>query len=63
VLLNEAVPLGIVTSIAGSNRCFVSITGLAGHAGTVPMHLRHDAAAAAAESYLPSRSAAEHAGW
>jgi len=25
------VPLGIVTSIAGSTRCFVSITGLAGH--------------------------------
>jgi len=52
VLLNEAVPLGIVTSIAGSTRCFVSITGLAGHAGTVPMHLRRDAAAAAAEVVL-----------
>jgi len=52
VLLNEGVPLGIVTSIAGSTRCFVSITGLAGHAGTVPMHLRRDAAAAAAEVVL-----------
>jgi len=52
VLLNEAVPLGVVTSIAGSVRCLVSITGLAGHAGTVPMHLRRDAAAAAAEVVL-----------
>ncbi|MDB6091930.1 MAG: uraD [Gammaproteobacteria bacterium] len=52
VLLNEGLPLGVVTSIAGSLRCFVSITGLAGHAGTVPMHLRRDAAAAAAEIVL-----------
>jgi beta-ureidopropionase / N-carbamoyl-L-amino-acid hydrolase len=52
VLLNESAPLGVVTSIAGSIRCLVSITGLAGHAGTVPMHLRRDAAAAAAELVL-----------
>jgi len=52
VLLNEDVPLGVVTSIAGSIRCLVSISGLAGHSGTVPMHLRRDAAAAAAELVL-----------
>lgn len=52
VLLNERLPLGVVTSIAGSVRCLVSITGLAGHAGTVPMHLRRDAAVAAAELIL-----------
>jgi N-carbamoyl-L-amino-acid hydrolase len=52
VLLNESAPLGVVTSIAGSVRSLVSITGLAGHAGTVPMHLRRDAAAAAAELVL-----------
>jgi allantoate deiminase/N-carbamoyl-L-amino-acid hydrolase len=52
VLLNEELPLGVVTSIAGSIRCLVTITGLAGHAGTVPMHLRRDAAAAAAELTL-----------
>ena len=52
VLLNEAAPLGVVTSIAGSIRCLVTITGLAGHAGTVPMNLRRDAAAAAAEVVL-----------
>jgi N-carbamoyl-L-amino-acid hydrolase len=52
VLLNESKPLGVVTSIAGSIRHLVSVTGLAGHAGTVPMHLRRDAAAAAAELVL-----------
>src|SRR5262249_24899193 len=52
VLLGEGLPLGVVTSIAGSARAAVTITGLAGHAGTVPMHMRRDAAAAAAEIVL-----------
>ena len=52
VLLEEVRALGVVTGIAGSVRYNVSITGLAGHAGTVPMNLRRDAAAAAAEIVL-----------
>jgi N-carbamoyl-L-amino-acid hydrolase len=52
VLLSEDRALGVVTSIAGSTRATVTITGLAGHAGTVPMSLRQDAAAAAAELVL-----------
>lgn len=52
LLLNENLPLGVVTAIAGSVRYSLSITGLAGHAGTVPMNLRRDAAAAAAEIVL-----------
>jgi allantoate deiminase/N-carbamoyl-L-amino-acid hydrolase len=52
VLLDAGRPVGVVTGIAGSLRSLVSITGLAGHAGTVPMTLRHDAAAAAAEIVL-----------
>jgi N-carbamoyl-L-amino-acid hydrolase len=52
VLLNEQRALGVVTSIAGSVRYDVSVVGLAGHAGTVPMALRRDAAAAAAEIVL-----------
>src|SRR5207237_303530 len=51
-LLNAGAPLGVVTSIAGSIRSLVSITGLAGHAGTVPMQGRRDAAAAAGELIL-----------
>jgi len=52
VLLQRDLPVGIVTSIAGSGRFRVVIRGVAGHAGTVPMALRHDAAAAAAEIVL-----------
>jgi allantoate deiminase/N-carbamoyl-L-amino-acid hydrolase len=52
VLLDAGRSLGVVTSIAGSVRMLATITGLAGHAGTVPMALRRDAAAAAAEIVL-----------
>jgi len=52
VLLEAGRPLGVVTSIAGSVRMLMTITGLAGHSGTVPMTLRRDAAAAAAEIVL-----------
>ena len=52
VLLQRGLPVGIVTSIAGSTRFRVTIEGLAGHAGTVPMSLRRDAAATAAEIVL-----------
>jgi hydantoinase/carbamoylase family amidase len=52
VLLEEGLPVGIVSAIAGTVRCMVTITGTAGHAGTVPMTRRHDAAAAAAELVL-----------
>ena len=52
MLLQEDLPVGVVTSIAGAVRHQVTVTGAAGHAGTVPMQLRHDAAAAAAEIVL-----------
>ncbi len=52
VLSSENLPVGVVTSIAGSTRNRVCVTGVGGHSGTVPMHLRHDAAAAAAELTL-----------
>jgi N-carbamoyl-L-amino-acid hydrolase len=52
VLLNENLPLGVVTAISGASRFIVEVTGLAGHAGTVPMPLRRDAAMAAAEMGL-----------
>lgn len=41
--------VGIVTAIAGQKRRAIRFTGTAGHAGTTPMELRHDAFAAAAE--------------
>ena len=45
-------PLGIVTDVAGQSRATLTFRGQAGHAGTVPMHLRKDALAAAAEVVL-----------
>ncbi len=52
VLLREQLPVGVVTAIAGCARHSITIIGTAGHAGTVPMTARHDAAAAAAEIVL-----------
>ncbi len=42
-------PVGVVTAISGATRLAASLTGMAGHAGTVPMQLRRDALAGAAE--------------
>ena len=52
VLLQRGLPVGIVTSIAGSCRYQVDLRGTASHAGTTPMTMRRDAAAAAAEIIL-----------
>lgn len=52
VLLDEGRALGVVTAINGAERHALVVTGRAGHAGTVPMRLRRDAAAAAAEMVL-----------
>jgi allantoate deiminase/N-carbamoyl-L-amino-acid hydrolase len=52
VLLDKDLPVGIVTSIAGSRRFLVEFSGVASHAGTTPMALRKDAATAAAEVLL-----------
>jgi allantoate deiminase len=48
VLEAENRPVGIVTAINGASRGHVKLTGESGHAGAVPMALRHDALAAAA---------------
>jgi allantoate deiminase len=52
VLLSEGLPVGVVTAIAGASRLRVTVTGLAGHAGTVPMGSRQDALTAASEMVL-----------
>ena len=49
VLEAENLPVGTVTAINGASRFAVTVTGMAGHAGTVPMPLRRDALAGAAE--------------
>lgn len=52
VLLGDDLPVGVVTAIAGASRLRLAVTGLAGHAGTVPMGRRQDALAAASEMVL-----------
>ena len=49
ILEEKDVPVGIVKSITGIERHDICVTGKAGHAGTVPMHLRHDALVAASQ--------------
>lgn len=49
VLEKEGLPVGVVTAISGATRLAVELRGMAGHAGTVPMTLRRDALAGAAE--------------
>jgi allantoate deiminase len=52
VLEAEGLPVGVVTGIAVGSRFRVTVTGTAGHAGTVPMGRRRDALAAAAAMIL-----------
>jgi len=52
VLETEGEALGVVTAICGIERHMVRLTGEAAHAGTMPMALRRDALAGAAELTL-----------
>ena len=52
VLESRGLPVGAVTAINGATRYAMEAEGMAGHAGTVPMNLRQDALAAAAECVL-----------
>jgi allantoate deiminase len=48
----EGLAVGTVTAIAGQMRGSVTVQGVAGHAGTVPMEMRRDALTGAAEAIL-----------
>ena len=52
VLESLDLPVGVVTAINGFSRLRATLTGVAGHAGTVPMPMRRDALAGAAECVL-----------
>lgn len=56
VLEKKNLPVGVVTAIAGQSRLRVEFHGVAGHAGTVPMTMRRDALAGAAELILAAES-------
>ncbi|PJJ54885.1 allantoate amidohydrolase [Hymenobacter chitinivorans] len=52
VLWENRIPVALVTAIAGQQRVALTWQGMAGHAGTVPMNMRQDALAGAAEFVL-----------
>jgi allantoate deiminase len=52
VLYERDIPVAIVTAIAGQKRIEITFTGMAGHAGTVPMDMRNDALCCASEFVL-----------
>lgn len=52
VLEEHDLAVGVVNGIAGAKRFAITLKGLAGHAGTVPMPMRQDALAAASEMIL-----------
>jgi len=52
VLEAEGRALGVVSGIVAQKRFEITIEGIAGHAGTMAMALRHDALVAAAEAIL-----------
>ncbi|MVN78510.1 allantoate amidohydrolase [Hymenobacter sp. HMF4947] len=62
VLWESGVPVALVTALAGQQRVELTWQGMAGHAGTVPMAMRQDALAAAAEFILAAEAFALHHG-
>jgi N-carbamoyl-L-amino-acid hydrolase len=50
VLEDEGTTIGVVTGVQGISWTEVTITGQSAHAGTTPMHLRHDPLAVAART-------------
>jgi allantoate deiminase len=58
VLEKKNQPVGVVTAIAGQTRASLRFVGHAGHAGTTPMALRHDALAAAARFIVAAETIA-----
>lgn len=62
LLENASTSLGVVTAIAGARRFGVEIVGERGHAGTLPMELRHDALCAAADVVLALEATARETG-
>jgi allantoate deiminase len=52
VLYESDIPVAVVTAIAGQKRVEITFTGVAGHAGTVPMDMRNDALVASSEFVL-----------
>ncbi len=62
VLEREGITIGVVTGVQGISWTEVTITGQSAHAGTTPMHLRHDPMAVAARAIHELRLLAGYLG-
>jgi allantoate deiminase len=62
ILYERKIPVAVVKAIAGQIRGEVIFTGMAGHAGTVPMTMRQDALCGAAEFILAAEEEATACG-
>jgi N-carbamoyl-L-amino-acid hydrolase len=62
VLEAEGITIGAVTGVQGISWQELTITGQSNHAGTTPMHLRHDAGAVAAQIAVAVRDLATSPG-
>ncbi|HJP15568.1 MAG TPA: M20 family metallo-hydrolase [Acidimicrobiales bacterium] len=62
LLETEETTIGIVTGVQGISWTEYSITGQSNHAGTTPMHLRHDAGYVAARITTEAREIAKRMG-
>jgi N-carbamoyl-L-amino-acid hydrolase len=62
VLETAGVDIGVVEGIVGQRRYYISVTGMARHAGTTPMALRQDALVAAAQIVLAVHQIANQPG-
>ena len=62
VLEDKAVTIGVVTGVQGISWTELIVTGQSAHAGTTPMHLRHDAGYVAAEIIAGVRTIARQMG-
>lgn len=60
VLEQEDLPVGVVSAIAGAKRYNMTVEGMAGHAGTVPMSMRYDALSCASEMILAVEHISQH---
>ncbi|MGZ4793853.1 MAG: Zn-dependent hydrolase [Ilumatobacteraceae bacterium] len=62
VLEREDITIGVVTGVQGISWTEVTVTGQSAHAGTTPMHLRHDPMAVAARAIHELRLLAGYLG-
>jgi N-carbamoyl-L-amino-acid hydrolase len=62
VLEQEGITIGVVTGVQGISWTEVTIVGQSAHAGTTPMHLRHDPMAVAARAIHEIRLVAGYLG-